>query len=83
MYFLNLDKNAIDFLKKLDKQKQKRILNKLEQLKDNPQIGKPLTGNLAGIWSLRIGKYRALYRIYKEKLIIIILTIGYRKNIYS
>ena len=83
MYSLNLDKNARTFLKKLDKFEQKRILNKLEDLKNNPKLGKPLTGNLAGIWSLRFGKYRALYRILNDRLIIIVLSIGYRKNIYK
>ena len=83
MYPLTLDKNAETSLKKLDKFEQERILNKLEGLKDNPQLGKPLTGNLAGLWSLRIGKYRALYKIFKDKLIIIVLDIGHRKNIYD
>ena len=83
MYFLNLDKDAKAFLKKLDKFEEKRILNKLEDLKDNPELGKPLTGNLAGLWSLRIGKYRALYRILNDKLIIIVLDIGHRKKIYE
>ncbi len=83
MYSLNLDKDTKVFLKKLDKPEQERILNKLEGLKNNPELGKPLTGNLTGLWSLRIGKYRALYRILNEKLIIIVLDIGHRKDIYD
>lgn len=83
MYSLNLDKNAKIFLKKLDKSEQERILNKLDDLKDNVELGKPLTGNLAGLWSLRIGKYRALYRILNYKLVIIVLDIGHRKDIYE
>jgi mRNA interferase RelE/StbE len=83
MHSVNLDKNAKAFLKKLDKFEEKRILNKLDGLKDNPQLGKPLAGNLAGLWSLRIGKYRALYRILNDKLIILVLDIGHRKNIYE
>ena len=83
MYFINLDKNTKKFLKKLDKFEQQRILNKLEDLKDNSKLGKPLTGNLAGLWSLRIGKYRALYRIFEDKLIILVLDLGHRKDIYD
>jgi mRNA interferase RelE/StbE len=83
MYSLNLDKNADKFLKKLDQFEQEIILNKLDSLKDNPELGKPLTGNLAGLWSLRIGKYRALYKILNNLLIIIVLDIGHRKNIYD
>lgn len=83
MYSVSLDKNAKLFLEKLDKPEQERILNKLDELKNNSELGKPLTGNLAGLWSLRIGKYRAIYRILNEKLVIIVLDMGHRKNIYS
>ncbi len=83
MYSLNLDKNAKTFLKKLDKFEQERILNKLEDLKNNPELGKPLTGNLTGLWSLRFGKYRALYQIRRNELLILVLKLGHRKNVYD
>lgn len=83
MYSVNLDDNAVKFLKKTDKSEGKRILDKLESLKDNPELGKPLTGNFAGLWNLRIGKYRALYRILNDRLIIVVIRIGHRKNVYE
>ncbi|MBU4116400.1 MAG: type II toxin-antitoxin system RelE/ParE family toxin [Nanoarchaeota archaeon] len=46
-------------------------------------MGKILTGRLAGLWSLRFGKYRALYQIRREKLLVLVLRIGYRKNVYE
>mgnify|MGYP005635032611 CR=1 FL=1 len=82
MHTLIFKKVAEKFLKKLDKENQNRILKKLKQLKNNPELGKPLIGNLSGLWALRIGKYRILYQIFKDKLIIVILDIGHRKNIY-
>jgi mRNA interferase RelE/StbE len=83
MYSVNLDKKAEAFIEKLDKSEQERILDKLIDLEDNPELGKPLTGNFAGFWSLRIGKFRALYKIFNDKLIILVLDIGHRKNIYD
>ncbi len=82
MYSLNLDKNTKDFLKKIDKVEQKKIINKIENLKENPHLGKPLTGNLTGLWSLRIGKYRAIYQIKQEKMIILVLKLEHRKRVY-
>lgn len=82
MYSLIFKKASEKFLKKLDQESQKRIFKKLKQLKNNPELGKPLIGNLSGLWSLRIGKYRVIYQIFQERLIIIILDIGHRKNIY-
>ena len=82
MYTLIFKKDAERFLRKLDKENQKRILEKLKQLKGNLELGKPLIGNLSGLWSLRIGKYRVLYQMFQDKLVIVILDIGHRKNIY-
>ena len=83
MHEVILKKPAKKFLRKLDNSEQKRIINKLKELKQNPRLGKPLIGKLSGLWSLRIGKYRALYQIVENELIIFILNIGHRKNIYE
>ena len=82
MYEITFDINAKRILKKLKKDEQKNILNKIQKLKDNPNLGKRLSGNLYGLWKLRFDKYRILYQIIENKLIIIILNIGHRKNIY-
>lgn len=49
----------------------------------NPDIGKQLTGTLKGLRSLRIGDYRVIYKKEIENLIILILAVGHRKNIYN
>lgn len=77
-----LSPKANDFLKKMDKAEKERMENKLRDLKDNPELGKPLTGKLAGLWSLRTGDYRALYQIKREEILVLVLRIGHRKNIY-
>ncbi|MBU2562429.1 MAG: type II toxin-antitoxin system RelE/ParE family toxin [Nanoarchaeota archaeon] len=83
MYEARLEKPAKRFLKKRDQEDQRRIIKKLRDLEKNPKLGKPLTGRLAGLWSLRFGKYRALYQIRKEELLILVLRIGHRKNVYD
>ena len=83
MYRIIFEKPAERFFRKLDKSEQDKIAKKIYGLYDNPELGKPLTGKLAGIWSLRIGDYRVLYQIRHEELVILVLRIGHRKNIYS
>jgi len=83
MFRIIFDKKAAIFFKKLDSENQIRIGKKIEDLKINPELGKPLTGNLSGLWSLRIGKYRLRYQIRRGELLILILKLGHRKNIYS
>ncbi len=83
MYDIRLENPAKRFLKKIEQQEQIRIVKKLKQLKENSTLGKPLVGKLSGLWSLRIGKYRALYQIRKNELLILVLKIDHRKNVYG
>ncbi|MEK6812761.1 MAG: type II toxin-antitoxin system RelE/ParE family toxin [Nanoarchaeota archaeon] len=82
-YRILLDEKADKFLQKLQQTDQQKIRNKLRDLAHSPQLGKPLVGRLSGLWSLRTGDYRAIYQIRNNELLIFVLQIGHRKNIYS
>lgn len=50
---------------------------------ENPQrVGKPLRGDLAGIWSARRGTYRVLYRINHEPHEVVVLRVEHRRDAY-
>ena len=67
---------------KLDKQLQKRIISTLERIRIRPEAYlKKLVGDPA--YSLRVGDYRIIIDLIKDKLIILILRVGHRKNIYE
>ena len=83
MYKIVFAKKAADFLRKLDKIDLERISRKINEIQISPELGVPLTANLTGLWKLRIGDYRVIYQIKNEELIILILKIGHRKNIYD
>lgn len=70
------------FIKKCDKQIRNRIIKSLRKLEKEPESGKPLTSILTGLWSLRIGDYRAIYQIKNSELIVVVIKIGHRKNVY-
>ena len=65
---------------KLSHENRKRIKEKLLCLEINPELGKHLSG--LPYWSLRIGKYRIIYQIEKNKLLILVVSFGHRKGIY-
>lgn len=46
------------------------------------RVGKPLRGELAGIWSARRGTYRVLYRVCAEPREVIVLRIEHRRDVY-
>ena len=79
------DKARKEFLK-LDKPIQKQIqtfIVKLQGLEDPRSSGKALAGNLAGRLRYRVGDYRLVCEIDDEKIIVTILRIEHRKNIYD
>ena len=76
IYSIIIEPPAEKFIKKLDKQEQTRLLKKIEDLRVKPYLGKMLTGQLAGIRSLRVGDYRVLYSV-KEY---ILRVINFRTN---
>ncbi|MBD3155149.1 MAG: type II toxin-antitoxin system mRNA interferase toxin, RelE/StbE family [Candidatus Aenigmarchaeota archaeon] len=81
MYELIFDKQFKKDLEKLDKTIRKKILKKVYQLEKYPELGKHLIG--VNLWSLRVGKYRVLYRIVKKQLQILVLTVEHRKIVYK
>jgi len=70
-------------VEKLDPSIRKIIRRVIESLAANPLKGKPLAYDLAGLYSLRTSDYRIIYRIRKKELIIIIIAVGHRKEIYK
>ena len=70
-------------VKKLDPSIKKIIKKAIESLAVNPAKGKPLAYDLAGLHSLRTSDYRIIYRIREKQLIIIVIAVGHRKEIYK
>ena len=72
--------------RKLDKYTQKILrgwINKnLVAYEDPRQPGKGLTANRTGQWRYRIGDYRLICQINDDKLIILALSVGHRRDIY-
>jgi mRNA interferase RelE/StbE len=81
IYNLYIRPNAKKDIEKLDKAIQKQILKKLNDLKLNPNLGKPLSNIFKHYKKIRISKYRILYFIKEDSVVIV--RIGHRKNIYS
>lgn len=49
---------------------------------DPHRVGKPLRGDLAGIWSARRGTYRVLYRISEDRHDVVVLRVEHRRDSY-
>jgi mRNA interferase RelE/StbE len=86
MYALNFLNSAKKEFKKLDTVAQKIIKEKLILLSSNPDALKnnikPLKGEYKGKFRLRIKQYRVIFQVKDEELIIIVVRIGHRKEVY-
>jgi len=72
-------------LKKLDKTTVRKILNRIETYLacDPKELGKPLKGEFQGYWRYRWGDYRVIYKISEREILILVLRISNRKDVYS
>lgn len=86
MYKLKFLGKALDDLKKIDRAHQKIIKEKLLMLAKNPQVLKKNIKKLRGTeddyFRLRVGNYRVIFKKEEKQLIIIIVRIGHRKEVY-
>ena len=85
MYSIELSKDAVDFLDDLrDKKIQKQLLNAIEALGTNqkPSGCKKLEG-VENLWRVRKGDYRIVYQILGTRLVILVVRIGHRKEVYK
>jgi mRNA interferase RelE/StbE len=80
------DARALKELKQLGRQAQKDVITYLESRvagTNNPRrFGKSLKADLAGLWRYRVGDYRILCQIKDRELIVLVVAVGHRRNIY-
>lgn len=73
-------------LAKLDRKWQATILDYLEDeiapLNDPRSRGKPLVGDKRGLWRYRVGDHRILCELRDNELIVLVVTIGHRRQVY-
>jgi len=82
MYEIIFSDKSKKQLKRLEKSIQKRIISVLERIRIRPEnyITK-LVGDFG--YKLRVGDYRIILDIEKDKFLILVIKIGHRKNIYK
>ena len=84
---VELDPAALKELRKLDRQVARRILTFLRErlavIDDPRSIGEALRGDALGeYWKYRLGDYRIVSRIIDRRILILVLRIGHRRDVY-
>jgi mRNA interferase RelE/StbE len=84
MFDVKLDKQPEKFLRDCEKRLFERITSKLKELKENPvpHDSKRIVGCEMPTFRIRIGKYRALYRLNYTTSTIVVVKIDNRERVY-
>lgn len=80
-YRIQIDKPALKFLQKQPQAQRERLLRAIQGLPDSGDI-KPLGGH-ENLYRLRVGTFRVLYTIIGDLLIVRVLDIGNRGDVYK
>jgi len=83
VYRVELSRAAEKAIRGLERKMQVRIASRIRQLGENPRPhdAKKLRGE-QGVYRVREGDYRILYEIFDKKLLIYLLQVGHRREIY-
>ncbi len=79
------DKRAFKELAKLDRRIQHRILQFLQDRasEDPTRLGQSLAGIWAGLWRYRVGDYRIICDLEEDRLVILVVRVGHRSDVYD
>ncbi len=86
MHQIKFTNSAAKIFKKLDRQIQHKIIAYFDQkelLKNPKSFGKALLYEQRGNWRYRVGDYRVIAKILGDELLILVIDVGHRKEIYK
>ena len=59
-----------------------RLISAIDRLAENPYRGSALKGELTGLRRIRVGSYRILYEIRDGELVVLVVRVGHRRQVY-
>lgn len=81
-YSVKIKASAAKTLRKLPKPIRLRLVEAIDRLAAEPHAGSILKGELSGLRRLRVGEYRLIYEVIRDQLIILVVRVGHRREVY-
>lgn len=86
-YRVRISEKAKKDLRQMDKYQASLVvawlMKNIDQCEDPRLHGRALTENLKGFWRYRVGNYRIICEIIDSELLVVVIKIGHRKNVYD
>lgn len=77
--------SAMNDIASLDGSAKKIIKKAIEEklMIDPLKFGHPLRRNLSSLFKLRVGNYRIIYQIHKQEVLVVVIKVGHRRDVYE
>ena len=83
LYRIEIPSEAADIIRTLPPEVKRQVKQALIHLTEFPGAGKPLTGELAGLHSYRVRRFRIVYQLTPSQRRLLVLHVGYRQTVYE
>jgi mRNA interferase RelE/StbE len=82
-YAIEILRSAQKQLARIDRQHQPRIIDAIRALADDPRPAGCKKLSVRPAWRIRVGSYRVIYEVHDDRLIVLVVAIGDRKDVYK
>ncbi|MEE8367303.1 MAG: type II toxin-antitoxin system RelE/ParE family toxin [Thermoanaerobaculia bacterium] len=81
-YSVRIKRSAAKELQRLPREMQRRLVEAIDRLANEPQAGSVLKGEFSGLRRLRVSTYRIIYEVHRGELTILVVRVGHRQSVY-
>lgn len=81
-YSLSIKQSAAKALARIPRPDRIRLIEAIDSLSANPAAGSVLKGEFEGLRRIRVGNYRVIYEVQDDELVILVICIGHRREVY-
>ena len=81
-YSLKIKSSAAKALQRIARKDRLRLIEAIDRLVESPHAGGVLKGEFSGLRRLRVGAYRIIYEVFEGELLILVVRVGHRKEVY-
>ncbi len=81
-YSVRIKRSASKELAGIPHHDRLRIVHAIDRLGEQPLAGSPLKGELRGLRRVRVGDYRIVYEVLNESLVVLVVRVAHRREVY-
>lgn len=81
-YRVRIKSSAAKSLRKIDRPDRERLVRAIDRLGEEPHAGSVLKGEFAGLRRIRVGAYRIVYEIHEGELVVLVIRVAHRRDVY-